>query len=105
MIDALGDPYSSYLTSAEYRDTLQGISGEFEGIGAGVASGAQQGPGVCDARSRVRARHRHAARGVAAQRAGLRTGVEYMAADGISFDGLTVDGARERIPAARRARS
>ena len=27
MIDALGDPYSSYLTSEEYRDSLQGING------------------------------------------------------------------------------
>ena len=38
MIDALGDPYSSYLTSEEYRDSLQGISGEFEGIGAEIAT-------------------------------------------------------------------
>jgi hypothetical protein len=44
MIAALGDPYSMYLTSQEYRDSLQGLSGEFEGIGATIgavdASGA-----------------------------------------------------------------
>ena len=34
MIESLEDPYSSYLTSDEYRESLQGISGEFEGIGA-----------------------------------------------------------------------
>ena len=34
MIESLGDPYSAYLTSEEYRQSLQGISGQFEGIGA-----------------------------------------------------------------------
>ena len=31
MIGSLGDPYSSYLTAEEYRASLQGISGQFEG--------------------------------------------------------------------------
>ena len=38
MIEALGDPYSSYLTSEEYEQSLQGISGQFEGIGAEMAT-------------------------------------------------------------------
>ena len=38
MIDALGDPYSAYMTSEEYRQSLQGISGQFEGIGAEIAT-------------------------------------------------------------------
>src|SRR5439155_11863596 len=38
MIGALGDPYSSYLTSDQYRESLQSISGQFEGIGAEIAS-------------------------------------------------------------------
>ena len=47
MIDALGDPYSSYLTSEEYRDSLQGISGQFEGIGAEIATQAADGTQGC----------------------------------------------------------
>ena len=43
MIDALGDPYSAYLTSEEYRESLQGISGQFEGIGAEIATQAPDG--------------------------------------------------------------
>jgi hypothetical protein len=38
MIQALGDPYSAYLTSDEYRQSLLGISGQFEGIGAEIAT-------------------------------------------------------------------
>ena len=34
MIGALDDPYSLYLTSDEFKDSLRSISGEFEGIGA-----------------------------------------------------------------------
>ena len=38
MITALGDPYSMYLTSEEYKASLQGLSGEFEGIGATIGT-------------------------------------------------------------------
>ncbi len=47
MIGSLEDPYSSYLTSEEYRDSLQGISGEFEGIGAEIATQAPDGSQGC----------------------------------------------------------
>ena len=47
MIDALGDPYSAYLTSDEYRESLLGISGQFEGIGAEIASQAPDGTEGC----------------------------------------------------------
>ena len=38
MIGALDDPYSQYLTSEEFRSSLQGISGQFEGIGATIGT-------------------------------------------------------------------
>lgn len=38
VFDALGDPYSGYMTEEEYRNSLSGISGEFEGIGAELAT-------------------------------------------------------------------
>jgi carboxyl-terminal processing protease len=98
MIEALGDPYSSYLTSEEYHDTLQGISGEFEGIGVEIATQAADGTQGCatlgpDCRLVIVA----PLAGSPAARADLRTGDLILAADGVSFDGLTVDGARERI--------
>ena len=98
MIDALGDPYSSYLTSDEYNDTLQGISGEFEGIGVEIATQAADGTQGCttlgpDCRLVVVA----PLAGSPAERADLRTGDLILAADGVSFDALNVDGARERI--------
>jgi len=98
MIDALGDPYSSYLTSKEYRDSLQGISGEFEGIGAEIATQAADGTQGCatlgpDCRLVIVA----PIAGSPAERADLRTGDLVLAADGVPLDGLTVDGARERI--------
>ena len=34
MIDSLGDPFSQYLSPADFQNTLQGLSGTFTGIGA-----------------------------------------------------------------------
>jgi carboxyl-terminal processing protease len=47
MIDSLGDPYSAYMTSDEYRRSLQGISGQFEGIGAEIATQRSDGTPGC----------------------------------------------------------
>ena len=98
MIEALGDPYSSYLTSDEYRDSLQGISGRFEGIGAEIATQADDGTQGCatlgpDCRLVIIA----PLEGSPAERAGLLPGDLVIATDGIPLDGETVDGARDRI--------
>ena len=98
MIDALGDPYSSYLTSEEYRESLQGISGEFEGIGAEIATQAADGTQGCatlgsDCRLVIIA----PLAGSPAEKAGVRAGDLILAADGVALDGLTVDEARDRI--------
>jgi carboxyl-terminal processing protease len=98
MIDALGDPYSSYLTSEEYRANLQGIGGEFEGIGAEIATQAADGTQGCatlasDCRLVVVA----PIAGSPAERAGLKAGDLILATDGVALDGLTVDGARDRV--------
>ncbi|MGZ9277337.1 MAG: S41 family peptidase [Candidatus Limnocylindrales bacterium] len=98
MIDALDDPYSSYLTSEEYRASLQGISGEFEGIGAEIATQDAAGTQGCATLGPTcRLVIVAPLAGSPAERAGLRSGDLVLAADGVSFDGLTVDGARERI--------
>lgn len=43
MVEALGDPYSSYLTPEEYKESLEGINGQFEGIGAEISTRAEIG--------------------------------------------------------------
>ena len=47
MIESLGDPYSEYLSSTQYRENLQGINGQFEGIGAEIATEAPDGTEGC----------------------------------------------------------
>jgi carboxyl-terminal processing protease len=98
MIDALGDPYSSYLTSEQYRDSLQGISGEFEGVGAQISTEAADGTQGCatlgpDCRLVIVA----PIAGSPAEAAGLLAGDLVLAVDGVPLDGLTVDAARDRI--------
>ena len=98
MIDSLEDPYSSYLTSDEYRQSLQGISGEFEGIGAEIATQAEDGSQGCSTLGPAcRLVIVAPLAGSPAERAGLRPGDLVLAADGVPLDGLTVDGARDRI--------
>ncbi|HUG49355.1 MAG TPA: S41 family peptidase [Candidatus Limnocylindria bacterium] len=36
VFEALDDPFSSYMTEEQYRQSLTGLSGEFEGIGANL---------------------------------------------------------------------
>ena len=98
MIEALEDPYSSYLTSEEYRQSLQGISGQFEGIGAEMATEAADGTQGCaplgpDCTLVVIA----PLEGSPAERAGLEPGDLVLAADGSGFDGLTIGDALDRV--------
>ena len=98
MIDALDDPYSQYLTSDQYRSSLQGISGEFEGIGAELATQATDGTASCvtlgpTCRLVIIA----PIGGSPAEKAGLRAGDLVLATDGVSLNGLSVDDARARI--------
>jgi carboxyl-terminal processing protease len=99
LFDALGDPYSEYLTSDEYRDSLEGLSGTFEGIGAEIGTQTQNGGSTdCntlgpDCQLVVIA----PIAGSPAEDAGLRPGDIISAVDGTSVDGLTVAGARDII--------
>jgi carboxyl-terminal processing protease len=98
MVGALGDPYSSYLTAQEYRETLQGISGQFEGVGAEI--GTQGTDGVQGCAPLGPACHLLVSgtlEGSPAEAAGLQAGDLILATDGASLDGLTVDAARERV--------
>ena len=99
MVDSLGDPYSAYLTPDQYRQGLQDLSGQFEGIGAEIgthdAKGATSdcttlgGDCILTIISPLD--------GSPAEGAGLKAGDEIVAVDGVSLNGLTVDAARDKI--------
>lgn len=98
MIGALGDPYSAYLSAEAYRQSLQGISGQFEGIGVEIGTEAPDGTQGCTplgATCRLVVTRPLA--DSPAERAGLKTGDRITAIDGAPLDGLTVDAALDRI--------
>ena len=98
MIDSLADPYSQYLSSQEYRSNLQGISGEFEGIGAELATQASDGTASCATLGPTcRLVIIAPLGGSPAEKAGLRAGDLVLATDGVPLDGLSVDAARAKI--------
>jgi carboxyl-terminal processing protease len=99
MVEALGDPYSSYLTPEEYQTGLQDLSGQFEGIGAEIGTRSSDGETsdcstlgpdcVLVIVSPIE--------GSPAQKAGLRPGDAVLAVDGDGLEGLTVEEARNRV--------
>ncbi len=99
MVEAVGDPYSSYLTSEEFRNTLEDISGEFEGIGAEIGTVNAAGETIdcalfsADCRLVVVA----PLDGSPAAAAGLQPGDVIAEVDGSSVNGLTPSEARDRI--------
>lgn len=99
MVDALDDPHSGYLTPDEYRQGLQDLSGSFEGIGAEIGTRNAKGEtSDCttlgpDCFLIVVS----PLEGSPAEKAGIKPGDAIVAVDGTSLDGLTIDGARDRI--------
>jgi carboxyl-terminal processing protease len=78
MVEALGDPYTSYLDADTYRLSLQSLAGSFEGIGAYVTSEEGQiiivSP-IADS---------------PADRAGIEAGDIIVAVDGQSTEGMSL---------------
>jgi len=98
MIGSLGDPYSQYMTSDDYRTNLETIGGTFEGIGAELATENKDGSQGCNTLGPVcRLLIVAPIDGSPAQAAGLRAGDVVLGADGVPFDGLSIDSARDRI--------
>jgi len=103
MVESLGDPYSSYLTSEEFRGTLRDISGEFEGIGAEIGTVDATGATVDCATFGPNCRLVIVSpiEGSPAAKAGLKPGDVIVTVDGNTLDGLTPDEARDRIRGAK----
>ena len=99
MVEALDDPYSAYLTPEEYQSGLQDLSGQFEGIGAEIGTKTAAGAtGDCttlgpDCTLIVVS----PLDGSPAQKAGLLAGDAILKVNGAGLDGLTVDGARNKV--------
>lgn len=99
MVDSLGDPYSAYLSPDQYSQGLQDLSGQFEGIGAEIGTRDAKGAtSTCttlgpDCLLVVVS----PIDGSPSQKAGIKAGDAIVAVDGTSLDGLTIDGARNRI--------
>jgi carboxyl-terminal processing protease len=99
MVGSLGDQFTQYLTSEEYRQNLQGIAGRFEGIGAEIAARpASGGDAACaplgpDCRLTVIAPIADSP----AEKAGLKPGDVVAAIDAATVDGLTLDEAIAKV--------
>lgn len=91
IFSALDDPFSQYLTEEEYRASLGGISGEFEGVGVEMATrdGADQ---PCDTISEsCHLVITRVVRRSPAVTAGLAMGDIVSAVDGSATSGKTLD--------------
>ena len=99
MMTAVGDPYSTYLTSDEFRATLQDISGQFEGIGAEIGTVDSKGSTVDCTTFGPECRLVIVAplSGSPAEKAGLKPGDVIAKVDGATLDGQTPDQARDKI--------
>ncbi|MCU0506042.1 MAG: S41 family peptidase [Chloroflexi bacterium] len=98
MVTSLDDRWSQYLTAQEYRDSLQGISGRFSGIGAEMQGQPAPGGEPCTPLGPgCRLTVISTVPGAPAEKAGLLPGDAVIAVDGESLDGLTADDATGRI--------
>ena len=90
IFNALGDPFSQYLTEEEYRASLGGISGEFEGVGIEMAAAENGQP--CETISETcLLMVTRVIRGSPAIAAGLLEGDVLTAVDGTSTSGMTLE--------------
>ena len=92
LFQALGDPYSAYMSSEDFRRSLSGISGQFEGIGAEMASRDAAGVAGCKPLSATcQLIVMRLVRKAPAEGAGLKEGDVVTAVDGVAVDGLTTE--------------
>jgi carboxyl-terminal processing protease len=81
MMEALGDPYSSYFTPGEFQTLMESSSGSYEGIGV-VISFSEDGEDIVVVAP---------FEGSPGDLAGLRPNDVIRAADGLSLEGMTLE--------------
>ncbi|MCI0344878.1 MAG: S41 family peptidase [Chloroflexi bacterium] len=99
MVEAVGDPYSTYLDAEAYRRSVEDVSGQFEGIGAeiGTVNAARETTDCNEFGEDCRLVIVAPIEGSPAEKAGLLPGDIVAAVDGSSINGLSPDEARDRI--------
>jgi carboxyl-terminal processing protease len=90
LFQALGDPYSSYMTQAEYEEGLADISGEFEGVGAELALEDDEGAACLQVAPACRARIVRVLADSPAEGAGIRDEDELLSVDGKGLQGRSL---------------
>ncbi len=99
MFQSLGDPYSAYLSPADFKQTLQDVAGQFEGIGATI--GTRTAAGATSSCTTIGPDCQMVVieplSGSPAEKAGLRAGDQITAIDGKTVDGLTLDTATAKV--------
>jgi carboxyl-terminal processing protease len=97
MFDVLDDPYSRYLRDDEFGSALDDVRGEFEGVGAVMAT-EDAGGGACDViGGQCRLRVQEVLAGAPAEAAGLLAGDVVAGVDGETLDGSTIEDSVGRI--------
>ena len=91
MFQSLNDPFSFYMTSEEYKASLSGVSGQFEGIGAEMSAQDSAGKACSPIGDTCPLTVVHVIRNSPAEKAGLLVGDVLTAVDGVSVKGQTVD--------------
>ncbi|MET0771952.1 MAG: S41 family peptidase [Candidatus Limnocylindrales bacterium] len=97
MFGALGDPYSSYMTSDEYRQSLEGIEGSFEGIGATMDSFLADGTDCTTLGDGCELVVEGVLPGSPAEQGGVLAGDRLVAVDDRSVEGSTIDEVVDRV--------
>ncbi len=98
MFQAIGDPYSSYMSSEEYKKSLTSVSGQFEGIGATMETRDAKGNAGCSPMGATcQLVVMKTLPGSPATRSGVLAGDVVVSIDGASVDGLTIDQAVAKI--------
>ncbi len=102
MLEALDDPFSFYMKPDDFNNSLQGLSGQFEGIGATTTSRKADGAEGCtplgpDCGLIVLG----TIVGSPAEKVGLLPGDRIAAVDGTTVDGQTPDDALKKVRGAK----
>jgi carboxyl-terminal processing protease len=97
LFQALGDPFSSYMTEEEYQASLTSISGQFEGIGAEMNTQDEAGAYCETISATCRLVVLKVIRNSPALRAGLLAGDMVVSVDGTATEGSTRDAMIDKI--------